>query len=222
MKKIDNEYMDSLFLGMYSHLGEPSALGEISQDGKGRNPFRVLISTIISQRTRDEETMIASKRLFDAYDTPEKMAGAKVAQIEKLIRNAGFYRQKAPKIREVARIIHEEYGDKVPETICELTALPGVGRKTANCVLVFGFGKAAIPVDTHVHRISNRLGLVATNSPDNTETELLRILPEKYWLELNDLFVRFGKAVCRPIGPRCGICKVIRLCDLGMEKDINP
>ena len=156
---------------MYSQIEEPSTLGEISQNSGGKKPFRVLISTIISQRTRDEETMIASKRLFASHDTPGALAKAKVADIEKLIRNAGFYRQKAPKIKEVARIIHKEYGDKVPETIDELTALPGVGRKTANCVLVFGFGKAALPVDTHVHRISNRLGLVETNSPEKTKPD---------------------------------------------------
>ena len=175
-------------------------------------PFRVLISTILSQRTRDENTIKATNQLFRVYKTPREIAAAPLKRIEELIRPAGFYRVKAARIKEVAGIIHERYGGSVPERVEELLRLPGVGRKTANCVLVYGHGKKAIPVDTHVHRISNRLGLVDTRTPEETEEELCRRVPRKYWLELNSLFVKFGQQICRPIKPRCGECPVRAEC----------
>lgn len=176
------------------------------------SPFVVLISTILSQRTRDENTIKASNQLFTEYKTPRQIAAAPIERIEELIRPSGFYRVKAMRVKEVSRIIAEEYNGRVPSSLSELLQLPGVGRKTANCVLVYGFRKNAIPVDTHVHRISNRLGLVNTKTPEKTEEELRRIIPEEHWLELNELFVKFGQQVCRPIKPRCRECPVTAEC----------
>jgi endonuclease-3 len=176
------------------------------------DPFRVLIFTIISQRTRDEQTEIASRRLLSVYPTAKDLAKAPVNKIEKLIKIAGFYRNKARKIKEVCNILQNEYDGEVPEDFETLMSFPSVGRKTANCVLVFGFGKPAIPVDTHVHRISNRLGLVKTQKPEQTEYVLKEILPKKYWLDINHMFVTFGKTICRPIGPKCYECPVSDLC----------
>lgn len=176
------------------------------------SPFAVLISTILSQRTRDENTIKASTQLFSEYKTPEQIAGAPLDKIEELIKPSGFYKVKAQRIKEVSRIIAERYNGEVPESLEELLQLPGVGRKTANCVLVYGFRKNAIPVDTHVHRISNRLGLVKTKTPEKTEEELRRTIPEEHWLELNALFVKFGQQICRPIKPRCSECPVTAEC----------
>ena len=177
------------------------------------DPFRVLIRTILSQRTRDENTDTASALLFSKFSTPEAIAFAPVEEVELLIKKSGFYHVKARRVKEVSRIIHEDYDDIVPDNLKELLSLPGVGRKTANCVLVYGFHEDAIPVDVHVHRISNRIGLVNTKNPDETELELMKVVPKKYWLPLNDLFVQFGQTICRPIGPKHEICPIAELCD---------
>ncbi len=177
------------------------------------DPFQVLISTILSQRTKDINTHRASKLLFDHYPTPKKLANAPLGEIKELIHSTGFYNVKAKRVKEVAKIIHEEYGDEVPNDIRELLDLPGVGRKTANCVLVYGFGEPAIPVDTHVHRISNRMGLVNSKDPDETERQLSNIIPRKYWIEINRLMVVFGKDICQPRIPRCEICPLTDMCD---------
>ena len=156
---------------------------------------------------------MASERLLSAYPTSKDLAAAPVNKIEKLVKIAGFYRNKARKIKEVCGILEDEFRGEVPEDFETLITLPSVGRKTANCVLVFGFGKPAIPVDTHVHRISNRLGLVKTLKPEETEEALTKILPKKYWLDINHMFVTFGKTICRPISPRCHECPVSSLCN---------
>jgi len=178
-----------------------------------RDPYRVLIRTILSQRTRDENTDEATARLFERYPSIEDVAYAPLEELETLIRKAGFYHVKARRIREVSRIILEEYDGKVPDDINELLKLPGVGRKTANCVLVYAFGRPAIPVDTHVHRISNRIGLVDTRTPEETERALMEVIPEEYWIELNDLMVQFGQDICRPLGPRHEECPIADHCD---------
>ncbi|MDI9618290.1 endonuclease III [Methanothermobacter sp.] len=178
-----------------------------------RDPYRVLIRTILSQRTRDENTDEATASLFSEYPTMEDVAYAPVEKLEQLVRKAGFYHVKARRIREVSRILLEEYGGKVPDDIDELLKLPGVGRKTANCVLVYAFNKPAVPVDTHVHRISNRIGLVNTRTPEETERALMEFIPRKYWMELNDLMVQFGQDICRPVGPRHEECPIADECD---------
>jgi endonuclease-3 len=179
---------------------------------EGRDPYRVLIRTILSQRTRDENTDQASKRLFSKYKNVVEVAQADVVDLEELVRPAGFYHVKARRIKEVSQILLDEYNGVVPDTIEELLTLPGVGRKTANCLLVYGFSKPAICVDVHVHRISNRMGLVVTKNPDQTEVELMKIVPQKYWLEINDLLVQFGQTICKPISPLHDICPVNEFC----------
>jgi len=177
------------------------------------DPFRVLISTILSQRTKDERTEEASTRLFEKYDEPQTLAEAPLDEVTDLIRPAGFYRQKAAKIREVSRILLERHGGTVPATYEELIRLPQVGPKTANCVLVYGFGKPAIPVDVHVAVISRRLGLAPSDaSEEEVERHLARIVPRTRWLQLNELFVRFGKDVCRTAAPRCDVCPFPAIC----------
>ncbi len=177
-----------------------------------KDPYRVLIRTILSQRTRDENTDLATKNLFDKYPTMEDIAFAPTDKIEKLIKPAGFYRVKTKRIKQVSNILMDEYDSKVPDNLKDLIKLPGVGRKTANCVLVFAFEKPAIPVDTHVHRISNRLGLINTNTPEESEFELEKVVPKKLWIELNDLMVQFGQDICRPINPKHDLCPLSEIC----------
>ncbi len=179
----------------------------------GKNPFNVLISTILSQRTRDENTLIASKKLFLKFDTAKKLANANIFEVKKLIKQSGFYNVKAKRIKEVSEILLEKYNGKVPHELDKLLELPGVGRKTANCVLVYGFNIPAIPADTHVHRISNRLGIVKTKIPEQTEHELMKKIPKKYWININELFVKHGQTICNPIKPKCNKCSIRKLCD---------
>ncbi len=193
------------------HLQEgQTALAKIT--AQTQDPFQVLIGTILSQRTRDEMTELASDRLFAKYPTPRALAEADTADVERLIRPVGFYHQKAPQVQRVSRILLERYDGRVPATYDELMALPQVGSKTANCVLVYGYGIPRIPVDTHVHRVSNRLGLVRTKTPEKTEAALMGAVPRRYWLDVNELFIEFGKEICRPIGPRCEQCSFTAFC----------
>ncbi|MCL4435271.1 MAG: endonuclease III [Thaumarchaeota archaeon] len=187
------------------YTGFKTALGEVSAEWES-DSFKVLIATILSQRTRDEVTEKAAERLFHQFGTPEELAEADEEEVKKLIRPVGFYPIKAKRIKEVAKLIIERFHGKVPHDMESLLSLPSVGRKTANCVLVYGFKEPAIPVDTHVHRISNRLNLVQTRTPEATEERLAETVDKKYWLNINDLFIRFGKKICLPIGPKCGIC----------------
>jgi endonuclease-3 len=156
-------------------------------------PFSILIGTILSARTKDEATTKAVKELFSKYKNPKELSNAKIKDIEKIIKSIGFYHVKSKRIIEVAKIIHKKYKGKVPEDLDTLVQLPGVGRKTANCVLVYAFEKPAIPVDIHVHRISNRLGLVETKNPEETEQELIKKIPKKFWIDINDTFVMYGQ-----------------------------
>lgn len=179
---------------------------------EGKDPYKVLIRTILSQRTRDENTDQATANLFSKYPDINSVANAPIEDIEELVHPAGFYHVKAARIQEVSQIILDEYDGVVPDNMKELLDLPGVGRKTANCVLVFAFCKPAIPVDTHVHRISNRWGLVDTSKPEQTELELMKIVPKDMWIELNDIMVQFGQTICKPTSPQCGDCPLIGLC----------
>ena len=187
-----------------------TALRELHEAECG--PFQILVGTILSARTRDENTAEVSKRLFARYPDPAKLARAKKKDVERVIKSIGFYRVKAGRIIEVAKIIDGRYGGRVPRDLEKLVELPGVGRKTANCVLVYAFGEPAIPVDTHVHRISNRLGLVETRTPEETEAALAKKIPKKFWLEINDTFVMYGQNICRPVSPMCGRCRIRRSC----------
>jgi dihydrofolate synthase/folylpolyglutamate synthase len=191
-------------------------------DGDASDPFRVLVSTILSQRTRDENTHSASKRLFAEYPDLESLAVAEPGDIEPLIKSTGFYKQKAKKIIQAVRIIRDRHSGKVPDTMEELLALPGVGRKTANCVLSYGHGKPAIAVDTHVHRISNLLGLVTTRTPEDTENSLNELVPKRHWHDINRLMVRHGQTVCRPTSQDCARCPISHICDTGIYKLRKP
>ncbi len=181
-------------------------------------PFQVLIGTILSQRTRDETTDVASERLFRAYPTPGALARAPLPRLVELIRPVGFYSTKARGIRDCAKALLERHGGKVPTSIDDLLALPMVGRKTANCTLVFGFGIPAVPVDTHVHRIANRLGAVRTQSPEETEEALRQVVPKELWVPINPLLVQHGQNLCQPLRPRCEACPISELCELGEER----
>ncbi|WP_218841294.1 endonuclease III [Nitrosarchaeum sp. AC2] len=195
-----------------------TALRELHEAETGN--FSILIGTILSARTKDETTTKAVKMLFSKYKTPKELANAKVKDIEKIIRSIGFYHVKSKRIIEVSKIIDSKYNGIVPDSLDELIQLPGVGRKTANCVLVYAFDKPAIPVDIHVHRISNRLGLVNTQSPEETELELMKKIPKKYWIKINDTFVMYGQNICKPINPMCNVCKIKKNCKYYTENNI--
>jgi endonuclease III len=176
------------------------------------DPFRVLVATMISLRTKDEVTSRASEALLARAGTPAALAALPEARIERLIFPAGFYKTKARHLRETARLLARDHGGAVPSDMDALLALPGVGRKTANLVRNLGFGLPGICVDTHVHRISNRMGWVATRTPEETERALMRVLPERWWIGINELLVRYGQAVCTPLSPRCSACRAARWC----------
>ena len=182
------------------------------QEAEDGDPFRILIGTILSHRTKDENTTKATENLFSRYKTPAELAGADPRVVRRLIRPSGFYNMKAKNIIIASKQLLADFGGKVPDNEGDLLKIRAVGRKTANCVLVYAFRKPAIPVDTHVHRISNRLGLVKTEKPEETEAALVKSVPRRHWLELNDLFVRFGQTTCKPIGPRCGDCSLTGTC----------
>ena len=187
-----------------------TALRELHEAETG--PFSILIGTILSARTKDEATAKAVKALFSKYKNPKELSNAKIKDVEKIIKSIGFFHVKSKRIIEVAQIIHIKYKDKVPDDLDVLVQLPGVGRKTANCVLVYAFDKPAIPVDIHVHRISNRLGLVDTKNPEETEQELMKKIKKKYWIDINDTFVMYGQNICKPISPMCDVCKIKKSC----------
>jgi len=184
-------------------------------------PFSILIGTILSARTKDEATTKAVKVLFTKYKNPKQLANAKVKDVEKIIKSIGFFRVKSKRIIEVAKIINIKYKDKVPDDLDTLVELPGVGRKTANCVLVYAFEKPAIPVDIHVHRISNRLGLVKTKNPEETEQELMKKIKKKYCIDINDTFVMYGQNICKPISPMCKVCKIKNNCKYYKSKNVS-
>lgn len=188
-----------------------TALRELRESEQG-DPFAILIGTILSARTKDENTARVVKSLFTRYKNAKELSLAKIKDVEKIIHSIGFYHVKAKRIIDVAKIIHSQYGGQVPQNMESLINLPGVGRKTANCVLVYAFDQPAIPVDIHVHRISNRLGLVETKTPEQTEEVLMQKIPKKFWLQINDTFVMYGQNICKPISPMCEVCKIKKLC----------
>ena len=202
--------------GLKSYHGS-TMLGHFGHD----DPWQTLIATILSARSRDETTEVVARHLFEKYPDCRSLASAPVRTIEKLVKKTGFYKTKARRIIEVSRVLMEEYGGVVPSEMDALTALPGVGRKTASCVLVYAFGKPAIPVDTHVHRISNRLGWVKTKTPEKTEAALRSLIQEKDWIMINDLLVFHGKNICKPIRPLCSICRIEPFCEKRIGKSKN-
>lgn len=189
---------------------EPAVVGKIAEES--RDPFRVLISCILSQQTKDQITGEASERLYRLADRPDTILTLSELQIARAIYPVSFYKTKARTIREVCRDLLARFNARVPDSIETLLSLAGVGRKTANLVVTVGYGKLGICVDTHVHRISNRWGYVSTGTPEQTEMALRLTLPKRHWIYYNDLLVPFGQHLCRPISPFCSRCPVERWC----------
>ncbi len=209
---------------MYTTVkGFPLLLEQIQPDPENQNynsasirkdyAFKTLIATILSVRTQDETTIKVIEKLWKIYSTPQQIAEAPIEHLEELIHSSGTFRQKAKRIKETSRIIHEKYQGEVPNNLEDLLSLPGVGRKVANCVLVISFNKPAIPVDTHVHRISNRIGWVETKTPNHTEKALEKIFPISDWMKINYTMVSFGKMICKPQKPLCESCPINKYCE---------
>jgi len=180
-------------------------------------PFQMLVMTLLSSRTKDSTTIPIVKKLFAKYPQPEDLVEIDLKELEQELYGIGFYRIKAKNVQKLSSIIIEKYSKKVPDSFEELTSLPGVGRKTANCVLAYTFKKPAIAVDIHVHRISNRLGWVKTNSLEDTEEVLRKIIPVEWWIDVNRLFVGHGQTICIPIKPKCTICPIRKWCEYGRK-----
>ncbi len=179
---------------------------------KRPDPFKVLISCLLSLRARDENTEKVSKKLFDIADTPEKITKIHIQKLEKIIYSSGHYKKKARVLKSVSNELIDRFNSKVPNKKEELLSIKGIGPKTANIVLAFAFNQQVIPVDTHVHRIPNRIGWVKTKNPEQTENELMKILPKEYWADINSIFVQFGRDICQPVSPKCSICPINKYC----------
>jgi len=194
----------------YDHLNAP--IEKLKAQKRG-DPLRSLICTLLSTRTKDETTAEVCKRLFERVKSLDDLLEIDQKELEGLLYPVGFYKNKAKYLKQIALQIKEEFNGEVPNTLEGLLKLKGVGRKVANIVLVEAFGKPAIGVDTHVHRICNRWKLVNTKTPEQTEKALTQILPKEYWMDFNRLLVAFGQTICRPVKPRCDVCPVRTFCD---------
>lgn len=192
-------------------LGEMPIVSHLAESE--RDPFVILMSTLLSLRTKDEVTAEATDRLFALASTPEEMLKVPEAKIAKAIYPVGFYRVKAKTVHHVCRELIDRFASKVPDRLDDLLSIKGVGRKTANLVITLAYGKDGICVDTHVHRISNRLGYVVTKTPDETEMALRAKLPRKHWIIYNTLLVFFGRKICKPVSPLCSTCPIRQYCD---------
>ena len=199
-------------LNYFENLSRLTALKELQME-EDNDPFKILIGTILSARSRDENTSKIVRKLFQKYKNVLELSNADLNDIKSIIHSIGFYNTKSERIKQASKIIVEKFHGIVPSELEDLLSLPGVGRKTANCVLVYAFNKPAIPVDTHVHRISNRIGIVKTQNATKTEEELIKIVDKKYWLILNNIFVIYGQNICLPIRPKCQICSLKGICN---------
>lgn len=219
---LDEKYLNNLFSLFQNRLSSlkvaSSAVTEISK--LDNSPYRVLVSTILSLRTKDKITYEASMRLFQKAPSIYELGKMDEESIANLIKPAGFYKRKAGELKKIARIIETKYNDEIPQNKDDLMSLPGVGTKTANLVLGLCFQKPYICVDCHVHRLSNRLGWINTKTPEESEKELEKVLPLSFWIELNDLFVRYGQNICTPLSPKCSLCPNNGSCKkVGVEKE---
>jgi len=206
---IGHTEIDKVLNILVKQQGTSTMLGRMS---KKYDPFKVLISTIMSARAKDEMTEVIAEKLFERYPTAEKLARANKKDVIKIIRRIGFYNAKSKNVINSAKMLLEKFDGKVPDRLEQLIELPGVGRKVANCVLVYAYKQDAIPVDIHVHRISNRLGWVKTKMPEETEQKLEKLVPKKHWQLINDTFVSHGKTICAPISPFCSKCPIYNYC----------
>lgn len=206
--KPDEAYFDRIFIEFRDTLNSLNKqLPAVSYVAITKNdPYCVLVSTLLSLRTKDDVTLKASVRLFDKADNPQAMLKLSAKEIEDLIFPTGFYRTKAQRILEVSQVLMDKYGGRVPDTVEELLALPGVGIKTANLTLNLGFGIDAICVDCHVHQISNRMGWIKTKTPEESEKVLQTVMPKRFWIPLNELLVSYGQEVCTSVSPKCSLC----------------
>jgi endonuclease III len=177
------------------------------------DPFKILVTTILSSRTRDQTTAAVASRLFERVSSAAELGRMTARELQTLIFPIGFYRTKTKHLKELPAVLKKEFGGRIPQTVEELCLLPGVGRKVANLVVAVAFNKPAVCVDVHVHRICNRLGLLVTKTPFETEMTLRRILPEKYWITWNGYLVSFGQRTCNPQRPKCGLCPIAKYCD---------
>lgn len=207
---IDNSNIDIVISLLEKRIKGEAYVTRISK--KDKDPFKVLVSTVLSSRTKDEITEEASERLFSVVKKPEDILKLSLNKLEKLIYPVGFYRVKAKRLKELSEHLVKKYDGKVPDDLDKLLELPGVGRKTANLVITLAFNKYGICVDTHVHRIVNRWGYVKTRTPAETEVALRKKLPKKYWKKINNLLVVFGKSVCKPLRPMCSSCDISKYC----------
>ena len=196
-------------LERYFHYKKRTTLNRMR---KNPDAFKILISCLLSLRTQDKNTEKVSKKLFAVADTPQKILKLSDKKLEKLIYSSGHYKKKAKTLKHVSKVLIEEYNGRVPDKKEELLKIKGIGPKTANIVLAFAYGQVVIPVDVNVHRVANRLGWVNTKNPEKTEIELMKILPKKYWREINSIFLLHGKNICVPISPKCSQCPVRRYC----------
>jgi len=205
-------------IGKIISLLEKEYPNRIFPTSRSKDPYYVLISCLLSLRTKDAVTFGAAERLFRLAKTAEKMVSLSDETITEAIYPVGFYNNKTRIIKDISQTLIEEYGSLVPDTIDELLKLKGVGRKTANIVITQAFGKPGIAVDTHVHRISNRIGWVKTKAPDDTEAFLRKLLPQEYWKDINELLVKHGQSICLPRGPKCYRCVIERYCGYDKKK----
>ncbi|MBI4152506.1 endonuclease III [Candidatus Woesearchaeota archaeon] len=181
-------------------------------------PFQMLVMTLLSARAKDSTTIPIVREMFKHYPAPADFVKLPQEQLEKMIYKIGFFRAKAKHVKELSKILIEKFESIVPDTFEELTSLPGVGRKTANCILAYTFQKPAIAVDIHVHRIANRLGWLKTIKPEETEEELKKMIPREEWINVNRLFVGHGQTICLPRNPKCGICPILKYCEFGKRR----
>ncbi len=204
-------------LEKYYNYTERTTLNRMKKEDK--SPYKILISCLLSLRTRDENTEKVSRQLFEVADTPEKILNLPIKKLEKLIFSSGHYKKKSRVLKSVSKEILEKFNGKVPDKKEELLSIKGIGPKTANIVLSFAFNQCVLPIDTHCHRIPNRLGWVKTKKPEDTEKSLEKILPKKYWCEFNGIFVLFGREICQPISPWCSKCPIKKYCErIGIER----
>ena len=204
-------------LEKYYNYTERTTLNRMKKEDK--SPYKILISCLLSLRTRDENTEKVSRQLFEVADTPEKILNLPIKKLEKLIFSSGHYKKKSRDLKSVSKEILEKFNRKVPDKKEELLSIKGIGPKTANIVLSFAFNQCVLPIDTHCHRIPNRLGWVKTKKPEDTEKSLEKILPKKYWCEFNGIFVLFGREICQPISPWCSKCPIKKYCErIGIER----
>jgi endonuclease-3 len=211
MKKKSSKNIEKIMRILKSHYPstEKTTLNRMRSNP---DAFKILISCLLSLRTQDKNTEKVSEKLFETADTPKKILKLPIKKLEKLIFSSGYYKNKARTLKHVSEIILKDYNGKVPNTREELMSIKGIGPKTANIVLAFAFNQPVIPVDVHVHVISNRLGWVNAKTPEKTEEELEKVLPKKYWRNFNAIFVQFGQETCTTFSPKCSICPINKYC----------